>query len=361
MDFKDELKRLSERSQTLKDTLTTEEATKTALVLPFIQALGYDVFNPLEVLPEYTCDIGMKKGERVDYAILQNGEPVILIECKACQVPLNVTHEGQLLRYFQTSKARFGILTNGIAYQFFTDLDEPNKMDKRPFLEVDLLDLRNIPDELKRFHRSYFDVPSILSSASELKYKSELRTGIQAEVAIPSPELTKLIAKRIYGGVVTAKVLEQFTDLLKATITSVINDIINDRLQSAMEGTAAAPEAAASMPATDAPIETEAPADKESRIVTTQEELEGYYIVKSILRQTIAGERITYKDTINYFGINIDDNGAKLLCRLYFNNLNNLRIAFPGEDKKEERHKITCLDDIYLFSNDLLERAKKFI
>jgi hypothetical protein len=297
----------------------------------------------------------MKKGERIDYAILQNGEPVILIECKACQVPLNVTHEGQLLRYFQTSKARFGILTNGIAYQFFTDLDEPNKMDKRPFMEFNLLDPKGIPDELKRFHSSYFEVWRILNSASELKYKSELRTVIQAEFANPSSELTKLIAKRIYGGVVTAKVLEQFTDLLKSTITSVINDIINDRLQSAMEGTAAAP-----MPAADAPIETEAPADKESRIVTTQEELEGYYIVKSILRQTIASERVTYKDTVNYFGINIDDNGAKLLCRLYFNNLNNLRIAFLGEDKKEERHKITCLDDIYLFSNDLLERAKKF-
>ena len=36
----------------------TKESTKTALVMPFINALGYDVFNPFEVAPEFTADVG---------------------------------------------------------------------------------------------------------------------------------------------------------------------------------------------------------------------------------------------------------------------------------------------------------------
>ena len=140
MDFKDIIKQISERVERLKDSLPTEEATKNALIMPFINALGYDVFNPNEVLPEMTCDIGTKKGEKIDYAILENGEPIILIECKHWKQNLSL-HDNQLLRYFNVSKAKFGVLTNGIIYKFYSDLEEPNKMDEKPFLEIDMYDL----------------------------------------------------------------------------------------------------------------------------------------------------------------------------------------------------------------------------
>ena len=130
MDFIDEIKQYSKRVSNLKDSLSTEEATKTSLIMPFFALLGYDVFNPEEFVPEYTADVGIKKGEKVDYAILSNGEPVMLIECKAVKEELK-KHDSQLFRYFGTSKAKFAILTNGIIYRFFTDLDEPNKMDER--------------------------------------------------------------------------------------------------------------------------------------------------------------------------------------------------------------------------------------
>ncbi|MCD8177888.1 MAG: type I restriction enzyme HsdR N-terminal domain-containing protein, partial [Tannerellaceae bacterium] len=142
MDFKDVIKQLAERVIKMKDSILTEEATKTAFVLPFINALGYDVFNPMEVLPEFICDIGTKKGEKIDYAIIKEDEPIILIECKHCGQDLNL-HDNQLLRYFHVSKAKFGILTNGIIYKFYTDLEKENIMDKKPFFEFNFLDIKD--------------------------------------------------------------------------------------------------------------------------------------------------------------------------------------------------------------------------
>ena len=124
MDFIDKVKQLSTRISTMKDNISTEEATKTSMIMPFFQLLGYDVFNPLEFVPEYTADFGIKKGEKVDYAIMdENNQPVILVEAKWCGEPLD-KHASQLFRYFSTTPAKFGVLTNGIIYRFYTDLDD---------------------------------------------------------------------------------------------------------------------------------------------------------------------------------------------------------------------------------------------
>lgn len=236
MDFKDSIKQISERIENLKANLPTEEATKTALIMPFINALGYDIFNPLEVLPEMSCDIGTKKGEKIDYAILKDGEPIILIECKHWEQDLNL-HDNQLLRYFNVTKAKFGVLTNGIIYRFYTDLAEPNIMDDKPFLEVNLLDLKDTQiEELKKFHRSYFDVDTILSSASELKYTGELKTAISKEFASPTPDFVKYFGKQVYDGVFTPKVLEQFTSLVKRSINNYINEN-NEKMRLLVEKT----------------------------------------------------------------------------------------------------------------------------
>ena len=126
MDFIDKLKQFSKRVESLKDNIQTEEATKTSLIMPFFSLLGYDVFNPDEFIPEFTADVGIKKGEKVDYAILQDGKPVILIEAKWIGEKLE-KHDSQLFRYFATCKAKFAILTNGQYYRFYTDLEEPNR------------------------------------------------------------------------------------------------------------------------------------------------------------------------------------------------------------------------------------------
>lgn len=121
MDFIDQVKQFAKRVEGMKDTIQTEEATKTSIIMPFFSLLGYDVFNPNEFIPEFTADVGIKKGEKVDYAILSDGSPVILIECKWIGEPLE-KHDSQLFRYFGTSKAKFAILTNGLIYRFYTDL-----------------------------------------------------------------------------------------------------------------------------------------------------------------------------------------------------------------------------------------------
>lgn len=358
MDFKDSIRQISERIESLKENLPTEEATKNALIMPFINALGYDVFNPLEVLPEMCCDIGIKKGEKIDYAIMKDGEPVILVECKHWQQDLNL-HDNQLLRYFNVSKAKFGVLTNGITYKFYTDLAEPNKMDTKPFLEMNMLDLKEAQIEgLKKFHKSYFNVDEILSSASELKYMGELRAAIGKEFAAPTPDFVRYFGKQVYDGVFTPKVLEQFTGLVKRTINNYINDTISERLKAVTkeEGTQQAEEPATGTP--DLQAEAQEPTNK---IVTTEEELQAFYIIKAILHETIPTERVTYRDAQTYFAVFIDDNRRKTVCRLYLDSPTYKRLVFLDEDKKELYNKIKSIDDIYNYRDELVSAAKKFI
>ncbi len=357
MDFKDSIKQIAERIESLKANLLTEEATKNALIMPFINALGYDVFNPLEVVPEMCCDIGTKKGEKIDYAIMKNGEPILLIECKHWQQDLNL-YDNQLIRYFHVSKAKFGVLTNGIVYRFYTDLAEPNRMDEKPFLEVNLLDLKEAQiEELKKFHKSYFDVDMILSSASELKYMGELRAIIGKEFSAPSPDFVRYFGKQVYDGVFSSKVLEQFTALVKRSISGYISDIIADRLKAAIKEEATEPEQSTA-PTEQATADEEQPDDG---IVTTAEELEAFYLIKSMLRSVCPAERITYKDTRSYFGVSIDNNVRKTICRLYLNQPTRKRIAIIGEDKSEVMHKIDSINDIYQYEAEIIAAANRYV
>lgn len=358
MDFKDQFKQLAERVINLKEQILTEEATKNAFIMPFIQLLGYDVFNPLEVVPEMDCDISKKKGEKIDYAIMKEGEPIMLVECKHWNQDLNL-HDTQLARYFVSSKARFGVLTNGIVYRFYTDLEKVNIMDKLPFLEIDVENAKDIQiEELKKFHKSYFEVDNILSSASELKYMSELRNVIKAEFQSPTPEFVKLLSRHVYNGTITQKILEQFSDLVKRSISLYINDIISDRLNVAIQTT----ENNQIQPKTteNNQIPEVESFDNENKIVTTEEELEGFYIVKSILRQFIDADRITYRDVQSYFGILIDDNNRKTVCRLYFNSSKKY-IGIFSADKTESKHQIHSLDEIYNFQDEIKDSVSKYV
>ncbi|KQS33196.1 type I restriction endonuclease [Dyadobacter sp. Leaf189] len=348
MDFKDQIKQFSDRVTKLKDNIHTEEATKNAFIMPFLQILGYDVFNPLEVVPEFICDIGIKKGEKIDYAIFRDGSPIILVECKHWKQKLDV-HDGQLLRYFHVSKAKFSILTNGLIFRFYTDLVEPNKMDEKPFLEFNIEEIKDGQiEQLKEFHKAYFDVENIYQSASELKYINEIRHLVNQEFLEPNDDFVKYFAKQVYSGVVTAKVLEAFRSLVKRTITNIINDTINDRLKSAIAKN-------------DAPIQEEpAPgtltastSSQDKEVNTTQEEMEGFYIVRSLLRQKVSSARITHRDALSYFAIFLDDNNRKPLCRLYLNSPTKKYIGLFDSEKKETKMEILTIDEIYNFGKDL--------
>ncbi len=354
MDFKDQIKQLGDRVIKLKDQISTEEATKNAFIMPFIQTLGFDVFNPIEVVPEYVTDIGTKKGEKIDYAIFKDGVPAILIECKHWQQKLDL-HDNQILRYFHVSKAKFAILTNGVRYRFYTDLEEPNKMDERPFLEFDIAEIKDSQiEELKKFHKSYFDVENIINSATELKFSNAVKNIFSNELKTPSDEFLRFFISKVYTGKITAKVLTDFSELVKKSINHVISDMITDRFKLAIDA-----EEASFTPEPVVMAEPQSTAQEADKIVTTEEELEGFMIVKTICRQKIGINRIVYRDAQSYFAILLDDNNRKTICRLYLNSISKKYISFIDADKKETRHEISSLDDIFNFSDTLLSTIER--
>lgn len=236
MDFIERIDVLSKRIPQIANSLQTEEATKNALVMPFLHTvLGYDVFNPSEVVPEFTADTIGKKGEKVDYALIKEGEVQILIECKKYNEKLSIKHASQLFRYFSVTNARLAILTNGTEYQFYTDLDAPNKMDEKPFL---ILDLENIDEhlipEVKKLTKNSFDVNSIVSAAGELKYLSQIKRIISEQFKEPEEEFIRFFASRAYDGVLTPKVKHQFAEITHKALRQFLNDSINERLKSAI-------------------------------------------------------------------------------------------------------------------------------
>lgn len=346
MDFKDNIKQIADRVDKMKDNIKTEEATKNAFIMPFITALGYDVFNPVEVVPEMVCDIGSKKGEKIDYAIHKDGEPIILIECKHWQQDLSL-HDQQLLRYFGVSKAKFGILTNGIIYRFYTDLAKENVMDDKPFLEVNLLDLKeNQIEELKKFHKSYFDTSAILSSATELKYANELKGIITQEFQSPSEDFTKFLGKQVYDGLFTPKVCAQFQPIVKKSISSYINDIISDRLKAAIkEG-----EDEQRAQQTE---ETASEDKSDPKIFTSEEELQAFYIIRSILATVCPVEEIVYRDSQTRFTIFHASNMAKSICRFesHTNEVKRMVITFQGIENQV--CKLDTPNDLYRYAEQL--------
>ena len=347
MDLIDRIKELSIRIPNQLEHVKTEEATKNAFVMPFISALGYDVFNPLDVTPEFTADIGTKKGEKVDYAISKDGKIILLFECKAAASDLNNEHMSQLHRYFTTTDSRFGILTNGIIYRFYSDIDEPNKMDTRPFFEFNMLDFEDHHiTELKKFAKSSFSLEHILTTASTLKYLGTIKKILDRELENPSEPFVRLFASQVYERKMTRAVVEQFTGIVKEARTQFINEKINERLKSALKASVS------SARNTDEEDE-EASESQESNdgIVTTQEEIEGYFIVKSILRETTDVNRIAMRDTKNYCGILLDNTNRKPICRLHFNSPQK-QIGF-FKNKQEERIPLNNLNNIFKYADRL--------
>lgn len=356
MDFIDEIKALSSRITTMNGVVQTEEATKNAMIMPFIQALGYNVFDPMEVTPELVADVGTKKGEKVDYAILRDGKPVILFECKKCGGDLSINHASQLFRYFHVTEARFGVLTNGLSYLFFTDLDQANKMDEKPFLEFNILDFKDQDiEELKKFAKSSFDIETILTTANDLKYTRAIQNIISDLIANPTDDFVRLISADLTAGKrFTPAIKEQFAQITKRAFQQLINKKINERLKVAMSTT---PD---SIPESIAGQSTPTEAPDDSDIITTECEIEGFHIIKSILRDTVNPRRIFMRDAKSYCAILFDDNNRKPICRLFFNNPSKLMISFVN-GKDQEKISIDDIEDIYNYADQLKTATSTYL
>jgi len=352
MDLIDQLKKIGDRVPNLKHQVETEEATKNAFVMPFLSSLGYDVFNPAEVVPEFVADLGLKKGEKVDYCIFKDGQPIIIIECKHWRDALD-PHNSQLFRYFHVTPAKFAILTNGIDYRFYTDLQESNKMDERPFMEFSIVGVtETLANELKRFKKENFDVEEISTSASDLKYSKEIKELLNKELNEPSEDFIRHFASQVYTGRLTSKVMEQFEILVRKSTKTLISEIISNRLQSALERE----KEDMSQSAEEAPQEE----TQEDEIVTTEEELEAFRIVRAILRKEVDVERIAIRDVKSYCGILFDDNNRKPICRLRFNEKQKYLGLFDAA-KNEDWVPIERLEDIYDHSERLIDTVRIYI
>lgn len=349
--FQDTLKQLGKRVVELKDSIGTEEATKTSLIMPFFAALGYDLFNPTEFVPEFTADVGIKKGEKVDYAIVLEGQPTILIEAKSINEQLT-KHDSQLFRYFGTTVSKFGILTNGEEYKFFTDLDEPNKMDLTPFLTVNITKIKDsqIP-ELAKFHKDNFDVDKITSSAAELKYLNSLKNYLSSELNDPTEDFVKYLLTEIYDGMKTKQTVEKFKPIIKKGLNQFIAERVNDKLSAALKTSVTVED-------NETKSESNTTDKTDSEIVTTPEELEAYTICKVVLKDTIPLDRLFYRDNRSYFNILLDDNIRKWILRVRFNT-NGMKIEL-----NDENHTVYELKepiDIYNYSNQIIDVVNKFL
>lgn len=360
MDFIDQIKQFSKRVEGLKENIQTEEATKTSIIMPFFNLLGYDVFNPDEFVPEYTADVGIKKGEKVDYAILLEGEPVILIEAKWIGENLE-KHDSQLFRYFGTTKAKFAILTNGQYYRFYTDLDEPNKMDEKPFLEINILDVKETQvAELKKFCKASFNVSEILDTASELKYSYEFRNIFSTELQNPSDDFIRFFLTNAYSGLKTQTVIEKFRPILKKALNNYISELMSDKIKLALNNDG---ESNITIPSRGDVIESKNQesdtSSHVSKIVTTEQELEAYFIIKNLLKDIAPMEDITYKDTESYFNILYKNNTRKWICRLVLTSTKKTLIL-PTETKEIHKFNLESLYQLEDYKEQLIEVLGRF-
>lgn len=346
MDLASRLTELAKKTQQHREVLLTEQAAKTALVMPFINLLGYDVFNPSEVVPEYTADVGTKKGEKVDYAICIDGKPSILVECKPSTGDLTMNHASQLFRYFSVTDARLAILTNGVIYKFFSDIDQPNKMDAQPFFTLSLNAIRKSDVRvLESFTRTGFDIDAIVKEASNLKLESLVRKELESEMGVASEEFARMIAKRVYSGQVTSQVKDNFTRLIANAFAAIVRDHVNDRLTSALNATAATEQEGG-------------PVASVEEVVTTEEEVSGFRIVQAIASKLVDPKRIFMRDAKSYCAVLLDDNNRKSLARLHFNGITTKYVGtFDGQ--AETRNQIGDLTDIYKLSDQIEARIKE--
>ena len=343
MECIEKINQLKERAIQLKDNLQTEEATKNALIMPFLSALGYDVFNPLEVVPEYVADSRLKKDEKVDYAIMKDGKPIILVECKKVENDkLDVKkHAGQLFKYFTASQAKFIILTNGIVYKFFSDIEETNILDKEPFFTFNLLDFKqNQIETLSDFTRENFEIDRVFNAAGDLKYIRQFEEVIENEYRNPSDDFVKyLLEKTGIEGRKTNTVIEKPKKTTIEAFNLFMSKVMKTSLNLSLDKK-----------------EEEKEINK-NEVVTTIEELEGYAIVKAILNGIIDFERVTYRDNASYFNILLDDNIRKTICRLYLNRSQKYISFLDGT--KEIKTPIDSLNNIFNFKEQIINKVQE--
>jgi hypothetical protein len=331
MSFKEDVADLAKRAISAQAIAQTEEATKNAIVLPFLRVLGFDVFDPTQIIPEFVADVGLKKGEKIDYACKIGDRIEYLVEAKSVSTSLRDAQYSQLFRYFHTCDANIGILTNGLQIWFFTDLDAPNKMDAAPFFKFDLLSYDdNDLKELEKFHKANFSIENIQAAASSLKYLRGAMNFIEGQWNNPDEEFVRFVARGFYEGKLTSAVVND----LKPIVRRAFDDLFRQRAKHKIDV------------AFDGGTDEEIPAVDENKIDTTPDEIQGFMIVRAIAAEVAPVSRVVMRDAQSYCAILFDDNNRKPIARLHFNGRQKFVTLFNAE-KVEQRHSIETVEDLF--------------
>lgn len=366
MGFKEELQKLGIHINERREHIPNEETTKQVLIIPFIQVLGYDVLNPLEVQPEYYADFGRKKGEKVDYAVFKDGTPIIFIEAKPIDDDLE-NRNAQLSMYFNAvPDVELGIVTNGIVYKFFTDIKMENVMDDTPFYIVNLASLKESDIEtLQHFRKEAYTSEKLSRLAEELAYTNALNEMLKGHIKVPSDEFVKFLIREV-GVRVTSKEIERFKPIVRKALSNAILDIVSQGLIQQEKP----PIQSAPTEATPAEVMESVEEGETLPPETTDEEKRGYEIIRVLLQK--AGRDIkdlNYKDTHSYFSIN-HQNTRKWFIRFMFGaenknmllRLNPAVVASLVEGfKSEPAPKSWGVSRVYIKNVDDLVKLEKLI
>jgi predicted type IV restriction endonuclease len=340
MDFASKIADLARRSLQAAKTAQTEEAIKTSVVLPLIQALGFDPFNLDEVTPEFVADIGTKKGEKIDFALKIGDRVAMLVEAKPIGMALGANQISQLFRYFGVKDVKIALLTNGRELWFFSDFEAQNRMDQTPFFKFDLqqYDAAQL-DDLSRFQRENFNLDAIRETAINIKYANAAAAFLKRQLSNPDDEFVKLVGREIHKGSLTKSAL----DVLRPAIQNSLEMVLKERIQEKLS-------VAFPAPPVETVIHTSPAPESDAEVVTTDEELQAFMIVKAIAARVISVQRITIRDAKSYCSVFVDDNNRKPVCRLYFNTKSSRSIGLFLADKTETKHTLQSLNDIFAHS-----------
>jgi predicted type IV restriction endonuclease len=223
-DLRGKLAEFATRAVGIKSGCTNEQSTKFFLVMPFLGFLGYDYTTPLEVHPEHIADFGADPLNKVDFAILRDGVPIVAIECKKVGADL-VDNRGRLRSYFNALvDTKLGILTDGIVYEFFVDSIEPNIMDEDPFLTLDLETAARgavtaeVLETLFCVTKAKFDPADIAETAHLRLVQKRLRSALASELANPSEDFCRILLKSIGMKVSAAAIHRHYGPMIQRAL-----------------------------------------------------------------------------------------------------------------------------------------------
>jgi hypothetical protein len=224
-------------------------------------------------------------------------------------------------------------------------------MDKEPFLELDMRNLKEpLVEELKRLTKSVFDVDEMLRAGNELRFVGGILEILTQQKSSTDPEFAKYFFQKLCPGKTFAgSVKNEFANFTHKALNQFIREQIKNLLDVTTPSTISTP-----VPAIDVVVEPTPDAVKE--VATSPEEMEAFYIVKSILRDIVKPSRIGHRDVQSYFNVLFDSKTTKPICRFYFNNPKNMKLGlFTGTDdgKQEEKISIATLDEIYHYTDKI--------